>query len=210
MVNARAEGQHPLAVVISCIDSWTPAELVFDLGVGDILSVRIAGSITSRKVLGSVEYGCALAGAKLIVVMAHTRCGAVTAAVELMGLAEADGQAADCQHLGYVVQEIQKSIDPREFRDVGQMQPAEREHFINAVARRSVSRTIVTMLDESRTLARLVREDRVAIIGAMYDVGTREIDFLAEASSEGIVHSGLTERRTSRRMWSQLAGENHG
>jgi carbonic anhydrase/SulP family sulfate permease len=80
-VRATAEGQHPLAVVLSCIDSRTPAELIFDLGMGDIFSVRIAGNVTSRKVLASAEYGCAVARAKLIVVMGHTRCGAVTTAV---------------------------------------------------------------------------------------------------------------------------------
>ncbi len=72
-VDATAAGQHPLAVVLSCIDSRTPAELIFDLGLGDIFSVRIAGNVTSRKVLGSMEYACAVAGAKLILVMGHTR-----------------------------------------------------------------------------------------------------------------------------------------
>ena len=90
-VNATADGQHPLAVVLSCIDSRTPAELIFDLGMGDIFSVRIAGNVTSRKVLASVEYGCAVAGAKLILVMGHTRCGAVTAAVNLIVL-DRDGR----------------------------------------------------------------------------------------------------------------------
>ena len=116
LADATASGQHPLAVVLSCIDSRTPAELIFDLGLGDILSVRIAGSITSRKVLGSLEYGCAVAGARLIVVMGHTRCGAVTAAVDHMGLDDLDGHVAGCEHLGYILQEIQKSIDPRERR----------------------------------------------------------------------------------------------
>ena len=78
-LRATAKGQHPLAVVLSCIDSRTPAELIFDLGMGDIFSIRIAGNITSRKVLASAEYGCAVAGAKLILVIGHTRCGAVTA-----------------------------------------------------------------------------------------------------------------------------------
>ena len=83
IIDATAKGQHPLAVVLSCIDSRTPAELILDLGLGDIFSVRIAGNVISQNVLGSLEFGCAVAGAKLILVMGHTRCGAVTAAVEL-------------------------------------------------------------------------------------------------------------------------------
>ncbi|MEK6262449.1 MAG: SulP family inorganic anion transporter, partial [Planctomycetota bacterium] len=80
-INATADAQYPLAVVLSCIDSRTPTEMIFDLGLGDIFSVRIAGNITSAKVLGSLEYSCAVAGAKLILVMGHTQCGAVTTAV---------------------------------------------------------------------------------------------------------------------------------
>ncbi|MDH4302423.1 MAG: SulP family inorganic anion transporter, partial [Nitrospira sp.] len=83
-VRATAEGQHPLAVALSCIDSRTPVELIFDLGMGDIFSIRIAGNITSRKVLASAEYGCAVAGAKLMLVIGHTRCGAVSAAVKFL------------------------------------------------------------------------------------------------------------------------------
>ena len=111
-VRATAEGQHPLAVVLSCIDSRTPAELIFDLGVGDIFSVRIAGNVTSRKVLASVEYGCAVAGAKLILVMGHTRCGAVTAAVNLIGDVRTAAEATGCQHLDHIVNDIQQSTDP--------------------------------------------------------------------------------------------------
>ena len=178
-VTPRPNGQHPLAVVLSCIDSRTPAELIFDLGLGDIFSVRIAGNITSRKVLGSMEYGCAVAGAKLILVMGHTRCGAVTAAVDHMGLDEPDGHVAGCEHLGHIVQEIQKSIDPRECQGVASMRGAEKDAFIDAVARRNVARTIESILDQSRTLAGLVRDGRIEIVGAMYDVATRDIEFLA-------------------------------
>ena len=71
-----AKGQHPLAVVLSCIDSRSPAELILDLGLGDIFSVRVAGNVIGANVLGSMEYGCAVAGAKLILVLGHTRCGA--------------------------------------------------------------------------------------------------------------------------------------
>jgi carbonic anhydrase/SulP family sulfate permease len=97
-VRATAERQHPLAVVLSCIDSRTPAELIFDLGMGDIFSVRIAGNVSSRKVLASAEYGCAVAGAKLILVVGHTRCGAVKAAVNLICSTRTAAETTGCQH----------------------------------------------------------------------------------------------------------------
>ncbi|TKB60145.1 MAG: sulfate transporter [Nitrospira sp.] len=177
---ATAEGQHPLAVVLSCIDSRTPAELVFDLGLGDIFSVRIAGNVTSRKVLASAEYGCAVAGAKLILVMGHTRCGAVTAAVNLIGETRTPAEATGCQHLDYIVRDIQQSVDPVTCRGVEQQPAAEKQSFVDAVARRNVSRVVERMRQESQTLDGLVREGRIVIVGAMYDVVTGDIEFLAE------------------------------
>src|SRR5262249_6633059 len=107
-LTTTALGQHPLAVVLSCIDSRTPAELIFDLGMGDIFSVRIAGNVASRKVLGSIEYGCAVAGAELIPVMGHTRCGAVSAAVDLACSPGTVAEATGCAHLEHVLHEIQR------------------------------------------------------------------------------------------------------
>jgi carbonic anhydrase len=179
-VNATAGGQHPLAVVLSCIDSRTPAELIFDLGMGDIFSVRIAGNVTSRKVLGSIEYGCAVAGAKLVLVMGHTRCGAVTAAVDLVEAGQTAAEATGCEHLDHVVREVQPSIDPAACR--GAEGPT-KEACVNAVARRNVARTVALLCDQSQTLARLVGEGRITIVGAMYDVVTGGIEFLTEEGS---------------------------
>lgn len=178
-MNTTAEGQHPLAVVLSCIDSRVPVELIFDLGVGDILSVRIAGNISSREGLGSIEYACAVAGVKLILIMGHTRCGAVTAAVDAC-LAERASKTTGCQHLESIVQVIQQAIDPLTCQRVGQLSALEREAVVNAVARRNVFRVSETILGQSRTLNRLGQEGRIAIIGAMYDLVTREIEFLME------------------------------
>ncbi len=183
-VEATAAGQHPLAVVLSCIDSRTPAELIFDLGVGDIFSVRVAGNVTSRKVLGSIEYGCAVAGAKLVVVMGHTRCGAVTAAVDLVCSARTAAEATGCQHLDHIVADIQRSIDPHACRGVERLPPAEKQAFVDAVARRNVRRAVAEMLGRSETLAGLVRDGRVAIVGAMYDVVTGGIEFLTDDVSD--------------------------
>ena len=183
---ATAEGQHPLAVVLSCIDSRTPAELIFDLGMGDIFSVRIAGNVTSWKVLASAEYGCAVAGAKLILVMGHTRCGAVTAAVNLIGEVRTAAEATGCQHLDYILKDIQQSIDPATCRAIEARPAAEKQSFVDAVARRNVLRVVEQMREQSRTLDGLVREGRIAIVGAMYDVVTGDIEFLAE---DGMYHA---------------------
>ncbi|WP_406696979.1 SulP family inorganic anion transporter [Singulisphaera sp. Ch08] len=182
-VNATANGQHPLAVVVSCIDSRTPAELILDMGVGDIFSVRVAGNITSRKVLGSIEYGCAVAGAKLILVMGHTRCGAVTAAVDLVGSDVSTADATGCEHLDHIVSDIQLSIAPHSCQGIEQLPPDEKKAFVDNVARRNVLRVVNAMIEESHTLNVLVQSGRIAIVGAMYDVGTGSIELLPAVES---------------------------
>ena len=183
-VNATAGGQHPLAVVLSCIDSRTPIELIFDVGVGDIFSVRIAGNVSGEKVLGSVEFGCAVAGAKLILVMGHTRCGAVTAAVNLLGSPATAAEATGCQNLAPIVREIQQAIDPLAHQALDALSPAEREAFVNAVARSNVARVVARMQRGSTTLSALIRDGQIAVVGAMYDVVTGDIEFLPVADVE--------------------------
>jgi carbonic anhydrase len=185
LVAATADGQHPLAVVLHCIDSRTPAELLFDMGVGDIFSVRVAGNVCSRKVLASIEYGCAVAGAKLVLVMGHTRCGAVTAAVNLLGETRSVAEITGCQHLDYIVQDIQRSTDFHTNRNMEQLPAAEKEKIIDEVARRNVIRVVRSMRRQSETLHRLVQEKRIAIVGAMYDVSTGDMEFLTDQESGG-------------------------
>ena len=181
-VHATAGGQHPLAVVLSCIDSRTPTELIFDLGLGDIFSVRIAGNVTSRKVLGSMEFACAVAGAKLILVLGHTRCGAVTAAVDLICSTKTVAQATGCQHLEHIVHDIQQSVDPLACQGIEQLPESEKVSIVNAVARRNVARVVETVLEQSQTLNSLVRDGRIAIVGAMYDVVSGNIEFLTASA----------------------------
>lgn len=177
-VRATSIGQHPLAVVLSCIDSRAPAELIFDLGVGDILSIRIAGNVVSPEVLGSMEYACAVAGAKLILVMGHTRCGAVTAATELACTPEAAAKAAGCLHLEPIVQVIQQSIDRTACLSMPTWTTDEKERFVNSVARANVSHVADLVLSQSHQISGLHQQGRVAIIGAVYDVATGGIEFL--------------------------------
>jgi len=182
-VEATAAGQHPMAVVLSCIDSRTPAELIFDLGVGDIFSVRLAGNVTSRKALGSIEYGCRAAGAKLVVVVGHTRCGAVTAAVDLMRSGRTAAEVTGCDHLDHVIADIQRSVSPPGGQPAEGESQAGKEAFVNAVARRHVEQAVKDIRERSRALAELVRAGRIAVVGAMYDVATGEVQFLPDGGA---------------------------
>jgi carbonic anhydrase len=177
-LHATAKGQHPFAVVLSCIDSRAPAEIILDLGLGDIFSVRIAGNVTSRKILGSMEYACAVAGAKLILVMGHTRCGAVTAAVNLACSTTKPEQATGCQHLETIVHEIQQSIDPATCQRMEMLSAAEQEAFVDSVARRNVLHAVQGIIQQSQTIANLVHQGRIDVVGALYDVTSGKIDIL--------------------------------
>ncbi|QDU22684.1 bifunctional SulP family inorganic anion transporter/carbonic anhydrase [Urbifossiella limnaea] len=177
-IGATAAGQHPLAAVLSCIDSRTPAELIFDLGVGDVFSVRLAGNVTSRKAIGSIEYACAVAGAKLVVVIGHTRCGAVGAAVDLAAAGQTAREATGCEHIDDVVDDVQRSVDRAECQAATRLAPAEKQAFVDGVARRNVARAVAELVEQSGTLARLVRDGRILVVGGMYDVATGAIEFL--------------------------------
>jgi carbonic anhydrase/SulP family sulfate permease len=176
-ISATADGQHPLAVVFSCMDSRTPAELIFDLGLGDIFSVRVAGNVISKTALGSMEYGCAVAGAKLILVMGHTRCGAVAAAIDAAAKTLSAEQATGCQHLESIIHDIQQSIDGATLQEMKQSSPEHQAAFADLVARRNVERSVRQIATQSATLRRLVADGRLAVVGAVYDVATGRIDF---------------------------------
>ena len=178
--NGVSNVQHPLAVILSCVDSPTPAEIVLDLGQGDIFSVRVAGNVSSPAILGSVEYGCAIAGAKLILVMGHSHCGAVTTAVELACSKLNAEQANGCAHLQPIVHDIQQSIDPPSCERVEKMATEERAAFVDEVARRNVLRTVMQITQESRMIRGLVEEGRLAVVGAVYDVVSGKIEFFSK------------------------------
>jgi carbonic anhydrase/SulP family sulfate permease len=177
-VSATAEGQFPIAVVLSCIDSRTPAELIFDLGLGDIFSVRIAGNVAREKVFGSMEYSCAVAGAKLVLVLGHSRCGAVTAAVDLLRKGKRAIEATGCEHLDALVTEIQQSVQAEKLPLDYQLQGPQWEAFVDAVALANVQRTVRLVHQRSRTLARLADEGQIAITGGFYDIRTGAVQFL--------------------------------
>ena len=177
-VNATASGQNPLAVVLSCIDSRVPAELVLDLGLGDIFSVRVAGNIVGTKTLASIEYGVAIAGVKLVVVMGHTNCGAVTSSVEMLEASPDGNYACDLPHLSSIVDEIKPSVDLENLAQVNSGE--EKEAFIDDVAKRNVLRTAEEIIRRSEPVRDAVRAGQAMVVGALYDVKSGEIEFFGD------------------------------
>ena len=179
-VDATSEGQTPLAAILSCIDSRVPAELVFDLGIGDIFSVRVAGNVIGSKSLGSIEYAVVVAGVKLVLVLGHTRCGAVISSVQLLGENKNVEQATGCQYLHTIVDEIAPSIDTAEVTNLSAMNPTERDSFVDEVAKRNVLHTVREVTKRSTAIRNAVSEGKVLLAGAIYDVRSGSIEFLTE------------------------------
>lgn len=180
MVKATSAGQHPFAAVLSCIDSRAPVETILDLGVGDIFSARVAGNITSPKILGSLEYATAVVSAKLILVLGHTKCGAVYSAVRLADAGKTGYEATGCQHLDSVLDEIRPSIDLPIFQQIDPLAEDDRTQFIEDVARLNVIHSVQQIVGTSQTIRKLVDEGKLGVVGAIYDVHSGKIDFLVD------------------------------
>ncbi len=186
-LTATSNAQFPMAVILSCIDSRSPVELIFDLSLGDAFSVRIAGNIVSQKILGSIEYGCAVAGAKLILVMGHTSCGAVKASVDFTCSQQTASEATGCANLDSLISEIQECVDPEDCSGYEKWNPYQRDEYLNEVAYKNVLRTIAKIREKSPTINDLVKEGKVAIVGAMYNISTAKVSFIFTPDQEGII-----------------------
>ena len=164
--NAAAKGQHPAAVILSCIDSRAPAEVIMDLGIGDVFNSRVAGNISNDDILGSMEFACKVAGAKVVLVMGHTSCGAVKGAIDGVQLGNLTGLLA----------KIHPAVEATIFHgDRSSKNPA----FVDAVAKKNVRLTMVSIRDNSAILRDLESAKAVKIAGAIYDLNTARVDFLA-------------------------------
>jgi carbonic anhydrase len=179
-IDATAAGQTPFAVILGCIDSRVPAEIVFDLGIGDMFAVRVAGNIIGTKSLGSIEYGVAVAGVKLVAVLGHTRCGAVMSSVGLLADGKSACDATGCESLDAVVNEVQVSIREEEARQFPRMDAEAKEHLVDEVVRRNVLRTVHEITARSRVIRDAVREGRVQVVGMVYDISTGEVHYLSD------------------------------
>ncbi|WP_442483659.1 SulP family inorganic anion transporter [Aeoliella sp. SH292] len=179
-IDATAAGQTPFAVILGCIDSRVPAEIVFDLGIGDMFAVRVAGNIIGTKSLGSIEYGVAVAGVKLVAVLGHTRCGAVMSSVGLLADGKSACDATGCESLDAVVNEVQVSIREEEARQFPRMDADAKEQLVDEVVRRNVLRTVHEITARSRVIRDAVREGRVKVVGMVYDITTGEVHYLSD------------------------------
>jgi len=155
-------GQFPFAVILSCIDSRVPAELVFDQGIGDIFSARVAGNVINEDILGSMEYACKVAGSKIIVVMGHSKCGAVISACQGVELGNVTG----------LLSKIKVAV-----KDVTSQGIVLDEMGVEAVATRNVQISIDRIRAESSILAEMEANGEIEIVGAMYSLTTGEVLF---------------------------------
>lgn len=178
-LHRASSGQFPLAVILSCIDSRAPVELLFDVSIGDIFTVRIAGNIVSDKVIGSIEYSSAVAGAKLIVVMGHTSCGAVKAAVDFMTKDKTAAELTGCQNLDSLIAEIQKSISPEELRHLDAWNALKKDNYLNNLAYKNVLHSINQIRKNSPILDTLEQQKKISIVGAMYNITNAEVAFFS-------------------------------
>jgi len=165
-VTATATGQYPFAAVLSCIDSRIPTEIILDQGIGDIFNARIAGNFVNGDILGSLEFACKVAGAKLIVVMGHTSCGAVKGACDNVKMG----------NLTATLSNIRLVIDQMNIA-AGEDTSSKNGEFVQRVSENNVAFTIERIKAQSPILAELVLEDKLMIVGAMYDVASGKVTF---------------------------------
>lgn len=167
-VNETAEGQYPFATILSCIDSRTPAELVFDQGLGDIFSVRIAGNVINDDIIGSMEFASKVAGSKLILVLGHTSCGAIKGACA----------SVELEHLTGLLDKIQTAVKQAPAPQDGDNQNIA---YVDNVASLNVQNSIKHITEKSKTLKEMVDDGSLKVIGAMYDVSNGQVTFLDHA-----------------------------
>lgn len=176
-LDVASTGQFPLAVFLSCIDSRAPVELLFDLSIGDIFTVRIAGNVISRKVVGSIEYSCAIAGTKLVVVMGHTSCGAIQAAVDFTTKNKTAAELIGGDNLRLLIGEIQKSINLNDVKDFQTWAASKKQSYLNNLAHMNVLHSIEQIHQKSPILRELVKQKKISIVGAMYNISNADVTF---------------------------------
>lgn len=170
-VNDTQEGQWPFAVVLSCIDSRTSAELIFDQGLGDIFSIRIAGNFVNQDILGSMEFGCNVAGSKVIVVLGHSKCGALKGGLDADKIE--DLGMDNLNHLIYRFDPIIKDII-----EDGEEKSSKNADLLERLNHHNVKHTIEDIRHQSSTLRKLEKEGKIKIVGANYDVETGIVTWL--------------------------------
>jgi carbonic anhydrase len=182
--NETRDGQWPFAVVLSCIDSRTSAELIFDQGLGDIFSVRIAGNVVNTDIIGSLEFACKVAGSKLIMVLGHTSCGAIKGAcdhIEMGNLTELLSKIQPAVHTESTIKEAQKRT-------------SKNADFVEKVADLNVHNSVRAIINRSYILGQMLERGEIAIIGGKHHLDTGKVDFFEDthvSCKEDIIKMGL-------------------
>ncbi len=172
--NETSDGQHPFAVILSCIDSRTSAELIFDQGLGDIFSVRIAGNIINEDILGSMEFGCKVAGSKIIVVLGHTKCGAVKGACDRVEMG----------NLTALLTKIRPAVDDETVTK--ENRNSNNSAFVENVATINVKRTVKAITERSPILKEMIVSGQVGIVGGTHNISTGEVTFYSDTINFGL------------------------
>lgn len=172
-----AKAESPMAVIFSGIDPRTPAEMIFDLGLGDVYSIRSAGSILSPSVIGSMEYGCVVGGAKLIVILGHTGSGLVDFAIRQLCHETSLNAIAACPDLQHALTEIQRSIPTDQCALFEKSSETERSRIMNEISRRSIRTCVQQVVAQSQELRRRVDLGELAVVGGIFDITTRTVEF---------------------------------
>jgi carbonic anhydrase len=178
-VNETAAGQYPFAFILSCIDSRTSAELIFDQGLGDIFSCRIAGNILNKDILGSMEFACKIAGSKIIVVLGHTKCGAIKGACDDVRMG----------NLSSLLSKVKPAIEAEVITE--ENRTANNPFFVENVARLNVLLTLKQIPEESPIVSELIENGEVILVGAIYNVETGVVEFF---ENEEIKYQTLGEK----------------
>jgi carbonic anhydrase len=157
-------GQYPFAAIVSCMDSRASSELIFDLGLGDVFNVRVAGNVINDDILGSLEYATKVAGVKLVVVLGHSHCGAVKGAID----------KAELGHLTGLVAKIQPAVD--QIPADGQPRTSKNEQFLDKVSDQNVHLSIARIKRESPILKQMVESGQIDLVGGMYNLATGKVE----------------------------------
>ncbi len=166
-VGDTSKGQYPFATILSCIDSRVSSELIFDQGIGDIFSARVAGNFVNEDILGSMEFACKLAGTKVIVVLGHTSCGAVKGACDDAKLGNLTAMLAKIKPA------VNAVVEPAD----ASIRNSSNIEFVNNVAKKNVQLTIDRIVKESPVLAEMQEEGAIKIVGAMYHIDSGAVEF---------------------------------
>lgn len=167
--NETVEGQHPFAVILSCIDSRTSAELIFDQGLGDVFSVRIAGNIVNEDILGSMEFGCKVAGSKIIVVLGHTKCGAIKGACDHIEMG----------NLTALLSKIQPAVYDEKTET--ENRNSTNSDFVDKVSVINVKKAVQAIMERSPILKQMIEKGEIGIVGGTHDITTGLVTFYEDA-----------------------------